>query len=58
VLLSLVSIESAKANAVAKAEGNTLVLDGILSGLRRGLRTGHPCSKVIQEPGSASPPAP
>lgn len=51
MLLSLVSLETAKADAVAKAEGHILVLDGILPGFRRGLRTGHACKEVIQEPG-------
>lgn len=54
MLLSLVSLKPAKADAVAKAEGNILVLDGILPGLRRGRRTGHACSEVIQEPGRPS----
>ena len=51
MLLSLVSLKFAKADAVAKAEGNILVLDGILPEFRRGRRTGHACTKVIQEPG-------
>jgi len=51
VLLNLVSLKSAKADAVAKAEGNILVLDGILPESRRGRRTGHACTKVTQEPG-------
>jgi len=51
VLLSLVSLEPMKADAVAKAEGNILVLDGILPELHRGHRTGHACGEVIQEPG-------
>ena len=51
MLLSLVSLKFAKADAVAKAEGHILVLDGILPGFRRGPRTGHACNEVIQEPG-------
>jgi hypothetical protein len=51
VLLSLVSLKPVKADAVAKAEGNILLLDGILTGLHRGRRTGHVCTEVTQEPG-------
>jgi hypothetical protein len=51
VLLSLVNLKTVKADAVAKAEGNILVLDGILPELHRGHRTGHARNEVIQEPG-------
>ena len=55
--MSLVSLKSAKADAVAKAEGNILVIDGILPEFRRGRRAAHACTEVtltkgvIQKPG-------
>jgi len=51
VLLSLVSLKPVKADVVAKAEGNILLLDGILTGLHRGRRTGHVYTEVTQELG-------
>jgi hypothetical protein len=51
VLLSPISLKPVKADAVAKVEGNMLLLDGILTGFHRVRGTGHAYIEVIQEPG-------
>lgn len=51
MLLSLVSLWYVEADAVAKAEGNTLGCYGIVSRLHRGRGTWHADIEVTQEPG-------